>query len=53
MTGDDSTGPCVVNWPRADMSLPYVAVVNMGEGEDPNFRFLGDRTGKEVAAEGG
>lgn len=35
----------VVNWPREDQHLPYVAVVNQGEQEDSELSFLGDATG--------
>lgn len=37
--------PVQVNWPRHDLHLPWICVLNQGEQEEKDFAFLGDRGG--------
>lgn len=39
---DSPNIPVLINYPRQDMSLPFVCVVNAGEGEKAGEQYLGD-----------
>ena len=43
--------PVEINYPRSDLSLPWISVVNGSEGESQQLAFLGDEIGMQFLGE--